>query len=90
LIEKNESKKEEKIIGRNIVFLTPEELFQNCNNNNICCYIQLDITLKTIKDNENPVLEFSFQMAGTNSVSYIPKRTLKTDFFIIIIHNINI
>lgn len=77
--------KEEIIIGRNVIFLKPEELSDKCKNNNKGCYIQLDITLEKIKDNENPILEFSFQMIGTNSVSYIPKRILKNDF----LHNNN-
>ena len=77
-----EREKKETIIGRNVIFLTPEELSHNCKNNNISCYIRLNIVLENIKDNENPVLEFSFQMAGSNSVSYIPKRVLKTDFLL--------
>ena len=73
-------KKEEIIIGKNVIFLNSKELSDKCKNKDKGCYIQLDITLENIKDNENPVLEFSFQMIGTNSVSYISKRILKNDF----------
>lgn len=56
---------EETITSNDILYLKSEEW------NNKCiwdkgCYIQLDITLEKIEDSDNPVLEFSIEMIGTN------------------------
>ena len=51
-----------------------------CKNANKVCYMQLDITLKSTKDIDYPVLEFSIKSIASDSVTYIPKNILKIDY----------
>ena len=51
-----------------------------CVNPDKVCYMQLDITLKSTRDVDYPVLEFSIKSIASDSVSYIPKNILKIDY----------
>ena len=75
--------KEEIIVGNDIIILKKSEwenIYIDKNDKNRLCYIQLDITLDETKNEQNPVLEFSVKSMNSNSVSYITKNILKTDY----------
>jgi hypothetical protein len=68
------------IAATNMLFIKSKDWENICKDNSRVCYIQIDITLEEIKDNENPVLEFSVRSIGTNYVDYLPKNHLRTDY----------
>jgi hypothetical protein len=72
--------KEEIIVGNDIIILKKSEWANICIDQNRLCYIQLDISLDETKNEQNPVLEFSVKSMNSNSVSYITKNILKTDY----------
>lgn len=63
-----------------IMILRKSEWEDRCKDKNRICYIQIDITLNEIKNEENPVLEFSIKSISSNYVSYITKNILKIDY----------
>ena len=70
----------EKIVATNILHIKKKEWEQFCKDDSRVCYIQIDITLEQIKDNNKPVLELSVNSLASNFVDYIPKNQFKTDF----------
>ena len=64
---------EETIVANDIISIKSATIK---NNNCRGCEILLDITLEKTKDIQNPILEFSIENIGFNSVSYIPKNMM--------------
>ena len=81
--EKRES--DQIIVANEILYLKSNEWKEKCKDNKKGCYIQLDITLEKTKEIENPILEFSIEQIGSNSVSYLPENIMKIDY----VHNFN-
>ena len=73
-------KKEEIIVSNNMLYLNSKDWSDVCKDSNRACYIQLDITLDEIKDNDISVLELSIKSISTQTVDYIPKNNLKFDY----------
>ena len=73
-------KKEEIIVSNNMLYLNSKEWSDICQDPDRACYIQLDITLDEVKDNDITVLELSMKSISTQTVDYIPKNNLKIDY----------
>jgi len=68
------------IYANEAIHLDKYDWSDKCKNPNKVCYMQLDIQLKTTKDIDYPVLEFSIKSIASDSVTYIPKNILKIDY----------
>ena len=68
------------IVANEAIYLDKDYWSDICKNPNKICYMQLDITLKSTKDIDYPVLEFSIKSIASDSVTYIPKNILKIDY----------
>ena len=73
-------KKEEELTSNRALFLNHQEWMEICPNKDKVCYIQLDITLEQLIDNDESILEFSIESIETNTVAYIPKNLYKVDY----------
>ena len=62
------------------IFLNHTEWESACYGKGLLCYIVFDIILKSTKDVNEPVLEFSIKSLNGDSPTYIPKNILKIDF----------
>ena len=72
----------EKIAAKDVIYLTPNQWSDSCNDTISICYVQLDITLEdaSAHSKEECFLEVSIKSIGSQTVTYIPKNNMKIDY----------